>query len=101
MAFSYKAALEYLRRSHEQNRLAHAYLVTGPPGSGKREVAAELASMVNQTSPTEIFSGKARDIFLAEPESKSRRIVIEQIRELEHGLRMCTAEGRRKIVIVS
>jgi DNA polymerase III subunit delta' len=101
MAFSRKAALGYLRRAHTQNRLAHAYLVTGPPGSGKREVAAGLASIVNGIAPHDVFSAKAREIFLAEPESKSRRIVIEQIRELEHALQMRSTNGNRKVAIVS
>jgi DNA polymerase-3 subunit delta' len=101
MAFSRTAALGYLRRAHEQKRLAHAYLISGPPGSGKREVAAELASIVNGTDPADIFSTNAREIFLAEPESKSRRIIIEQIRELEHALRMQVSNGRRKVAIIS
>jgi DNA polymerase III subunit delta' len=101
MAFSRKDALHYLRRAHGQNRLAHAYLISGPAGSGKREVAAELAGIANGTAPNEVFSAKAREIFVAEPESKSRRIVIEQIRELEHALQMQAANGRRKVVIIS
>ena len=44
MAFSKKAAIGLLRRAHEQNRLGHAYLISGPIGSGKREVAAEVAN---------------------------------------------------------
>jgi len=101
MAFSRKAALSYLRRAHKQNRLAHAYLISGPPGSGKRTVAAELASLVNRTDPDKVFSTSAREIFVAEPESKSRRIVIEQIRELEHALQMCAVGGRRKVAIIT
>jgi DNA polymerase III subunit delta' len=101
MSFSRKAAVEHLRRAHEQNRLAHAYLISGPAGSGKREIAAQLASVVNGIDPDQVFGGNARDVFLAEPESKSRRIVIGQIRELEHGLQMRTANGRRKVVIIS
>ena len=81
MAFSKKAAIGLLRRAHEQNRLGHAYLISGPIGSGKREVAAEVANAVNGTSPGDVFSSKAREIFVAEPESKSRRILIEQIRD--------------------
>jgi DNA polymerase-3 subunit delta' len=101
MAFSRKAALEHLSRAHKQNRLAHAYLISGPPGSGKREVAAGLAGMVNRTNPGDIFSAQAREIFLAEPESKSRRIVIGQVRELEHALQMRAADDLRKIAIIS
>lgn len=101
MPFSRTAALEYLRRAHEQSRLAHAYLISGPPGSGKQQLAADLASLANGTKASEVFSAKAREIFVAQPESKSRRIVIEQIRNLEHALQMRAGNGRRKVAIIS
>jgi len=100
MAFSRKTALEYLHRAHEQNRLGHAYLITGPPGSGKELLAADLASLVNGTPVKDVFSSKAREIFVARPESKSRRILIEQIRDLEHALQMRASNGRRKVAII-
>ena len=101
MAFTRKVAIGLLRRAHDQNRLGHAYLISGPAGSGKKEVAAELASTVNGTDAGDVFSSKAREIFVAEPESKSRRILIEQIRELEHGLQMRAADGCRKVAIIA
>jgi len=101
MPFTRKAAIGFLRRAHENNRLGHAYLISGPVGSGKREVAAELANAVNGTNVNEVFSSKAREIFVAEPESKSRRILITQIRELEHGLQMRGREGRQKVGIIA
>jgi DNA polymerase-3 subunit delta' len=100
MAFSRTTAFEYLRRAHEQNRLAHAYLITGPPGSGKQTLAADLASLVNGTPATDVYSAKAREISVARPESKSRRIVIDQIRDLEHALQMRAANGRNKVAII-
>jgi DNA polymerase-3 subunit delta' len=100
MAFSRMTAFEYLRRAHQQNRLAHAYLITGPLGSGKELLAADLASLVNGTPAKNVFSAKARDIFVARPESKSRRIVIAQIRDLEHALQMRASDGRRKVAII-
>ena len=101
MAFARTTALEFLRRAYEQNRLAHAYLITGPPGSGKELLAAEVASLVNGTPAKEVFSSKAREIFIARPESKSRRISIEQIRELEHALQMRATNSSRKVAIIS
>jgi DNA polymerase-3 subunit delta' len=101
MPFSRKTALDYLRRAHEQNRLAHAYLISGPPGSGKQQLAADLASLVNGTVANDVFSARAREIFVARPESKSRRIVIEQIRDLEHALQMRASNARRKVAIIS
>src|SRR5438105_15566800 len=101
MAFSRTAALRYLRRAHEQNRLAHAYLISGSPGSGKRLLAAELANLVNGTEARDVFSASARELSVAEPESKSRRIVIEQVRALEHALQMRATAGRRKVAIIA
>ena len=101
MGFSRTAALGYLRRAHEQNRLAHAYLISGPRGSGKQLLAAEVASLVNGTKATDVFSSKAREILIAQPQSKSRRIVIAQIRNIEHALQMRASHGRRKVAIIS
>src|SRR5881227_1769865 len=100
MPFSRSTALDYLRRAHQQDRLAHAYLISGPPGSGKQQLAADLASLANGTKVSDVFSAKAREIFVAQPESKSRRIVIEQIRSLEHALQMRAGNGRCKVAII-
>jgi DNA polymerase III subunit delta' len=100
MAFSRATAFEFLRRAREQKRLAHAYLITGPPGSGKEVLAAELASLVNGTPAKDVFSANAREIFVARPESKSRRIVTAQIRALEHALQMRAANGQQKVAII-
>jgi DNA polymerase-3 subunit delta' len=101
MSLSRETALAYLRRANEQNRLAHAYLITGPPGSGKHKLASDVASLVNETASEDVFSERSPGIFVARPESKSRRIVIEQIRGLEHALQMRAINGRRKVAIVS
>lgn len=41
------AALAWLRRALATERLAHAYLITGPRGVGKRTFALEIAKAVN------------------------------------------------------
>jgi DNA polymerase-3 subunit delta' len=48
-----------------------------------------------------VFSTSAREVFIAEPESRSRRIVTGQVRNLEHALQMRSPTGRRKVAIVS
>ena len=101
MAFTPDAAFSYLTRAHQQHRLAHAYLISGPVGTGKRRLASRLASLVNGTDTEDVFASGTRDVYVAEPESKSRRIVIDQIRALEHSLQMRASDGRRKVAIVS
>jgi DNA polymerase-3 subunit delta' len=100
MAFSREAALTYLQRANEQNRLAHAYLISGAAGSGKRSLAASLANLINNTNGKDIFAPTTAGVFVIEPESKSRRIVIEQVRELEHSLQLRAVGGRRKLAII-
>ena len=99
MAFLPEAAFTYLQRAHDQQRLAHAYLISGAVGTGKRRLASRLANLVNGTDAEDVFA--SGDVYLAEPESKSRRIIIAQIRELEHSLQMRAQNGRRKVAIVS
>ena len=101
MAFSAEAAFSYLQRAHTHNRLAHAYLISGIAGAGKRKLASRLANLARESADEDIFATGAGDVFVAEPGSKSRRIVIDQIRELEHSLQMRATNGRRKIAIVT
>ena len=87
-------ATTLLRRAHAGDRLAHAYLISGPTGAGKRDLAREVCAMVHGPS-ADPFS--AADVHLVQPESKSRRIVIEQIRDLERELHLRSMSGAKKI----
>jgi DNA polymerase-3 subunit delta' len=100
MAFTRAGALEYLSRAHQRGRLAHAYLFSGPPGSGKRGLASDLSNLVTGANSADVFASPPPGVYLAEPESKSRRIVIEQVRTLEHALQMRSANGHRKVAII-
>ncbi len=97
MAFSADQALTLLRKAQANDRLAHAYLITGPLGSGTREVAAGLTGILVDETADPL---KHPDVHIAEPESKSRRITIDQVRELERGLQMRALRGGRKVVVI-
>ena len=47
MAFTVAKAFELIAAAHERARLAHAFLITGPKGSGKEELAAKMGHLLN------------------------------------------------------
>ena len=97
MAFTADEAFTLLERADSNDRLAHAYLLTGPDGSNLRELGIRLAGLIVGQSEEPL---KHSDVHIAEPESKSRRIVIEQIRDMEQSLQMRSARGGRKVGII-
>ena len=97
MAFTADEALILLRKAQANDRLAHAYLVTGPEGSGARDVGIGLAGILVGETAAPL---KHPDVHIAEPESKSRRITIDQVRELERELQMRSLRGGRKVAII-
>ena len=101
MAFTTEVALDYLRGAQTRGRLAHAYLITGPTGSGKRALAAGVTHLVNGAPVDQIFAGNRPEVHLTGPEMKSRQIGIDQIRPLERVLQMRASDGRRKVAIIS
>jgi DNA polymerase-3 subunit delta' len=72
--------------------------LSGPPGAGKKWLAIELAALVLGSSTNEVLSHP--DLHQVAPESKSRRILISQIRDLEHVLQMKPLLGANKITVI-
>ena len=82
MAFAPLVAFDYLRRAQAGGRLGHAYLLIG--GADAFDLARQLAARGGGGAAAGVL-GHA-DVHVIEPESKSRRIVIEQVRNLEDEL---------------
>jgi len=92
-------ATRLLERSLQKNRLAHAYLFTGDSLEALEAMARTLAKALNCPSAAGAAQGPLHscghcdscrrinhdnhpDVLWVRPESKSRVIVIEQLREL-------------------
>ena len=100
MAFTPDLALTYLERAWRRGRLAHAYLVSGLEAPGRRHFAHRLANMVHSSASRSLEAMTAASVHLIEPQSKSRQIVIDQIRALEHIVHQRAEPGRPKIGIL-
>jgi DNA polymerase-3 subunit delta' len=101
-----------LQRSLERGRLAHAYLFAGPRGSGTAEMARTLAKALNCLnkdndccdrcdSCRRIDKGTHPDIYWVRPESKSRQIKVEQIREFERAVNLKAGNARIKVGVIA
>jgi len=117
LAKSQPAVAAVLQRSIENKRLAHAYIFAGDALEDMELAARELAKAVNCESPTKQggcddceacrkidattpHGGQHPDVQWVFAESKSRRIRIEQMRELERLLHQKPGMGRMKVGVV-
>ena len=114
-----QGATQLLQRSLERGRLGHAYLFSGPHLPELETIARALAKVVNCENPprrnaaglpldscdqcvscTKIDSDNHPDISWVRPESKSRVITIEQMRELMQTIYLKPTVARHKFGIV-
>lgn len=102
--------VQTLKNSLKSNRLAHAYLFTGPRGVGKTSIARLMAKGVNcltngiTDTPCnicenckEISMGNFLD--LIEIDAASNR-GIDEIRQLKEKINYSPAKGRKKVYII-
>ena len=104
-----KQVSETLMRAIREDKVAHAYLFSGPRGTGKTSVAEIFARAINcEKGPTDhpcnectsckqILNGQSMDVL--EIDAASNR-GIDEIRSLRESVKFLPVEGRKKIFII-
>ncbi len=116
MAYLAERAFELISSARGRGRLAHAFLISGAHGAGKENLAARIIQLVSGASQAggfdlfgepvvvatpaldELESGWVRVI---RPRMKSRRIGVEEIRNLEHTLHLAAPGGACKVGVIT
>jgi len=111
-------AVNSLRRSLADGRLAHAYLFIGPQHVGKMTLAITVAQALNCPAEDKpcgecrscrrIASGKHADVqVIGRAETETQRgssvrkeIGIDQIREMQHNVSLKPYEGDQRLIII-
>lgn len=86
---------EVLRRSLEQGKVAHAYLLTGPKGTGKTSIARILAHEINQLP----YSSEETHLDIIEIDAASNN-GVEDVRDLREKVQLAPIAATKKIYII-
>lgn len=100
MSFTLEQAQRLLRNARTAGRLPHALLITGSKHAGTQGLALQLAAELNGARADSVENLRHPMCRVVRPGSKSRRILIEDIRGIEPFLALRAAEGETKLVIV-
>ena len=115
MSQSAEKAFELIKSAHGRNRLAHAFLITGAEGCGKGELASRIISLVNTPEGSggiDLFGESVEEkvlpldeqesgwVRIIHPRSKSRRISVAEIRDLDHTLHLAAPKGETKVGVI-
>lgn len=116
MALTEDTAFNLISGAHGRNRLAHAFLISGAAGSGKRELAARVIALINPAGTddgSDLFGESPEPstrvdlddlegefVRVVRPRSKSRRILIDDIRGLERSMHLSAPSGMWKIGVI-
>lgn len=86
---------EVLRRSLEQGKIAHAYLLTGPRGVGKTSIARILAHEINQLP----YTGEETHLDIIEIDAASNN-GVDDVRDLRDKVRLAPIAAAKKVYII-
>lgn len=117
MIIGHQLILEFLKKSVEKKKIAHAYLFVGPENVGKRTAAIEFIRMLQgknyPSTPSRLSSGLRSgnnfhpDVLIIEPETvekegikKEKEISIEQARQIRRQISLFPYQALYKIVLI-
>lgn len=90
-----KQVTEILKRSLKRNKIAHAYLLTGPRGVGKTSIARILAHEINKLP----YTGEATHLDIIEIDAASNN-GVDDVRDLREKVQLAPTSADKKVYII-
>ena len=100
MSFTYQQAESVLLQSIRSGRMPHALLFTGTPAAGTHKLVLKLARELNGAVAESVESLRHPMCRVLRPSSKTRRILIEDVRGIEPFLALKAEPGDTKLVVM-
>jgi DNA polymerase-3 subunit delta' len=105
--------IESIQSAYQRERLAHAYLLAGPAGVGKRTFAIELARAILCETDSDrlqscgrcqacvlVAAGTHPDFVLAARPPEAPEFPVQRMREVCQSFGLKSARGRGKVVVI-
>jgi len=106
-------AVHLLKEHILKENLRQAYLFTGPQGIGRRTLALRLAQALNCPQPvapgepcgtcstcSRITRMQYTDLDIVQTEPGRTKLVVDQVRELQHSLALAPYEGQYRVAVL-
>ncbi len=106
-------AVDLLQKHIQRNTTRQAYLITGPQGIGRRTLALRFAQALNCQNPPAagkacgtcrickgILKEEQADLSIVRRNPERTRILIDQVRELQHTLALAPYESNTRVALL-
>ncbi len=100
MAFKTDKALQLIARAIKRGRLGHAYLITGPKEADLAGFGVKLLNLVTGLKWPDLEAWEKHGACVVRPESKSRQIKADAIREQVEPYLFITSSGQEHRLVV-
>ena len=100
MPFKAERGLELMQKAIRLNRLGHAYLISGPKEANLDSFATQVLNLIAGVRYKTLDDWAHQGFPIISPESKSRRITIETMREMERMIHLKAGPSGHKFGVI-